>query len=134
MAFLRHDLFTTITFLRYDIFETWSVCDNNLFETWHFRDMTFLRQELFEAWPFWDMIFLRQDTANDFIKIFQQPAVLNGGTKILYFALPFHYPVLRTRSDSNETYIKRFPPKNCFQKCCSLYGEMRRKYANFCEC
>ena len=55
-----------MTFLRHDIFETW-----------HFWDMTFLRQELFEAWCFWDMIFLRQDTANDFIKIFQQPCFCN---------------------------------------------------------
>ena len=44
--------------------------------------------------------------------------VLKVGTEFLYFALPFHYPVLRTRSNSNETYIKRSPLKKQFQKRC----------------
>ena len=63
-----------------------------------------------------------------------QSTVLNVGTEIMYFALPCYYPVLRTLSDSTETYIKRFTLKNCFQKSWILCGEMRRKHDNFCEC
>ena len=63
----------------------------------------------------------------------EECTVLNGGTKIQTTHSTSNSSKLRTRSDSNETYIKRSPLKKQFQKHWSKYGEMRRKYANFCE-
>ena len=58
----------------------------------------------------------------------------NVGTKIQPAHSTSNSSKLRTRSDSNETYIKRFPLKKQFQKRWSHLGEMRRKHSNFCEC
>jgi len=57
----------------------------------------------------------------------------NVGTKIQSGHSTSNSSKLRTRSDSNETYIKRSPLKKQFQKRWSHCGEMRRKHANFCE-
>ena len=62
-----------------------------------------------------------------------QITVLNVGTEIQPSHSISNSSKLRTRSDSNETYIKRSPLKKQFQKCRSCCGEMRRKHANFCE-
>ena len=59
--------------------------------------------------------------------------VVKVGTKIQPTHSTSNSSKLRTRSDSDETYIKGSPLERQFQKRWSFHGEMRRKHANFCE-
>ena len=90
--------------------------------------------------PLWsnkNEIFYPQDTVdgklNQSFFLSLQITVLNGGTIIQLTHSTSNSSKLRTRSDSNVTYIKRSPLKKQFQKRWSHCGEMRRKHANFCE-